>query len=74
LRARARAPRAGVYNGQTMQPCQIVSIRSNGAFRWKWRHVASNGAITESSTTYSLYYECVSAARQHGYLFQTKCR
>lgn len=47
--------------------CEIYHVAYKKSFRWKWRHVRDNGRIEESRQTYSLYYECVVAARSSGY-------
>ena len=52
--------------------CEIYPIgyrksEKNTSFRWKWRHVAADGSIEESTELYELYYECVVAARVRGY-------
>jgi len=43
------------------------SVRHKNSFRWKWRYVAADGSIKESEEFYTLYYECVVAARSSGY-------
>jgi hypothetical protein len=48
-------------------PCEIYHVSYKNAFRWKWRHVDEEGRIEESLQDYSLYYECVVAARSSGY-------
>ena len=54
--------------------CEIFPIPFRQSFRWKWRAVASDGTVKqESSESYELFYECVCAARAHGYKPQIKC-
>lgn len=50
-----------------MRLCQILQFTEHGKMRWKWRHVAPEGAVTESPETYAFHYECVAAARKSGY-------
>ena len=50
-----------------MKACEIFHVPQKKGFRWKWRHIASDGRTTESDESYALYYECVSAARAAGY-------
>jgi hypothetical protein len=50
-----------------MPNCKIHPVKHKDSFRWKWRHVASDGDVRESSETYALFYECVTAARESGY-------
>lgn len=50
-----------------MRTCEIRHMKHENSFRWKWQHVAPDGGITESAKTYSLYYECVTAARKSGF-------
>lgn len=47
--------------------CEIYPVPYRGSFRWKWRHVAVDGKVEESSEAFALYYECVIAARSSGY-------
>jgi hypothetical protein len=47
--------------------CEIYHVTYKNSFRWKWRHVSEDGRIEESRQDYSLYYECVVAARSSGY-------
>jgi hypothetical protein len=47
--------------------CEIYHVDYKDSFRWKWRHVSADGSIEESPQDYSLYYECVVAARSSGY-------
>ena len=50
-----------------LKPCEIIYVKqANG---WKWRTVSEPGAAKPqiSEETFRLYYECVSAARAHGY-------
>ena len=54
--------------------CEIFHVPYKKSFRWKWRHVASDGRVRESQESYELYYECVCAARKRGYQPQIKCR
>jgi hypothetical protein len=56
-----------------MTDCEIYYVRQNGSFVWKWRHVEPDGRVKESQQVYSLYYECVSAARTEGYKPAVKC-
>jgi len=47
--------------------CEIYPVKYQNSFRWKWRHLAADGAVKESTEVYPLYYECVVAARNCGY-------
>jgi hypothetical protein len=42
-------------------------VKHKDSYRWKWRHVAADGSVEESSEAFSLYYECIAAARGRGY-------
>jgi hypothetical protein len=53
--------------------CEIYYVAHKNSFRWKWRHVEGDGRVKESKEAYALYYECVCAARQHGYRPPIKC-
>jgi hypothetical protein len=55
-------------------PCEIFHVPYKQTFRWKWRHVATDGRVEESRESYQLYYECVCAARKNGYQPPIKCR
>jgi len=57
-----------------MPNCEIVHITRERALRWKWRHVDPEGRVKESQQDYALYYDCVIAAREHGYQPKIKCR
>ena len=59
-------PRAAVYK-EAMKTCEIYHVPHGGSFRWKWRHVAADGRVSESKHEYELFYECVCAARESGY-------
>ena len=49
-------------------PCEIFHVPYNTTFRWKWRRVDEDGSVKEESEeSYELFYECVCAAREHGY-------
>ena len=55
-------------------PCEIFHVPHQASFRWKWRHLAEDGSVKdESDESYELFYECVCAAREHGYQPQIKC-
>jgi hypothetical protein len=56
-----------------MKHCEIYHVPSKGSFGWKWRHQPLVGRVIESNETYSLYYECVSAAVERGYQPNIKC-
>ena len=56
-----------------MPICKIHPVKHKDSFRWKWRHIAPDGRVRESETSYALYYECVMAARASGYEPQVKC-
>ena len=56
-----------------MKPCEIYHIAFEGSFVWKWRHRQPDGRVIESKEKYTLYYECVSAALQRGYLPNVTC-
>jgi hypothetical protein len=47
--------------------CEIYPVRQQKPISWKWRHVATDGTVKESTEAYALYYECVMAARSCGY-------
>ena len=47
--------------------CEIYPVHGQKPIRWKWRHVAADGTVKESTEAYALYYECVMAARSCGY-------
>jgi hypothetical protein len=55
-----------------MPICKIHPVKHKGSYRWKWRGVASDGAIRESEQSYALFYECVTAARASGFEPQLK--
>ena len=50
-----------------MNHCEILHLPYQNTFRWKWRYTSADGKVKESPETYELYYECVCAARRHGY-------
>jgi hypothetical protein len=55
-------------------PCEIFHVPHAASFRWKWRHLADDGSVKdESQETYELFYDCVCAARAHGYRPNIKC-
>jgi hypothetical protein len=56
-----------------MKHCEIYHAGTKGPAGWKWRHRPAAGRVIESKETYALYYECVSAALEHGYLPALKC-
>ena len=56
-----------------MKQCEIYHVPSKGSFAWKWRHRLLDGRVIESKEKYELYYECVSAALERGYLPDIKC-
>ena len=56
-----------------MQTCQIIYIKHKDSFRWKWRSVTPQGGVEESERSYALYYECVVAAREHGFQLELRC-
>lgn len=47
--------------------CEIYPVPYRASFRWKWRHVDTEGKVEESDEAFALYYECVIAARSSGY-------
>lgn len=55
-----------------MRLCEIYFVRHKDSFVWKWRPLGE-GAARESKETYSLFYECVTAARKNGYQPNQKC-
>ena len=56
-------------------PCEIFYVPDAASFRWKWRQRAEDGSIKdESEESYELFYDCVCAARAHGYQPNIKCR
>ena len=57
---------------EDMPICKIQPVKHKNSFRWKWRYVASDGAVRESESSYELFYECVTAARASGYEPQLK--
>jgi hypothetical protein len=50
-----------------MEICDIIAIKDEDSFRWKWRYVGADGEVDESKESYPLFYECLSAARDKGY-------
>jgi hypothetical protein len=55
-------------------PCEIFHVPHEESFRWKWRHLAEDGSVKdESEESYELFYDCVCAAREHGYQPNIKC-
>src|SRR6185436_2657061 len=48
--------------------CEIYSVAYKKSFVWKWRNTGKDGRVTESNVAYPLYYDCVCAARESGYL------
>ena len=56
-----------------MKLCEIYHVPHEGAFAWKWRHQPLHGRPIESKEEYVLYYECVAAALDSGYLPQIRC-
>ena len=44
-------------------PCQIVYVKHETASGWRWQPVGG----TASREVHPLFYECVVAARAHGY-------
>ena len=53
--------------------CDIIHITRKRALRWKWRHVDAQGRVKESKEDFALYYDCVAAAREHGYQPKVRC-
>ena len=47
--------------------CEIFNVPRKHTPGWKWRYLAPNGAMNECAEEYSLYFECVAAARALGY-------
>jgi len=45
--------------------CQILQLPAEG--RWKWRHTAADGIVTDSPETYEYHYQCAASARRSGY-------
>ena len=56
-----------------MKLCEIYHLPFKGSFAWKWRYQPAHGRAIESKEKYPLYYECVSAALEHGYQPNIKC-
>ena len=56
-----------------MQTCKIHPVTHKDSFRWKWRSVTPQGGVEESERSYALYYECVVAAREHGFQLELRC-
>jgi hypothetical protein len=55
-------------------PCEIFPVPHKTKFRWKWRALSEDGKPKkESEESYELFYECVCAARRHGYAPKIKC-
>jgi hypothetical protein len=55
-------------------PCEIFPVPHKTKFRWKWRALSEDGKPKkESAESYELFYECVCAARRHGYAPKIKC-
>ncbi|HUG76141.1 MAG TPA: hypothetical protein VML57_01505 [Burkholderiales bacterium] len=49
------------------RPCEIYSVPHKHSFRWKWRSLDADGSLNERPEEYSLYFDCVAAARASGY-------
>ena len=47
--------------------CEIYSVAHKNSFRWKWRYAGKGGTMVESAEEYTLFFECVQAARAQGY-------
>ena len=59
---------------ECMKACEIFHVVHKKSFRWKWRHLGEDGSVEdESEESYELFYECVTAARRHGYQPCIKC-
>ena len=56
-----------------MKLCEIYHVPLQDSFAWKWRHRQPDGRVIESKETFTLYYECVSAALRRGYQPVMKC-
>jgi hypothetical protein len=54
--------------------CEIYHVAHKNSFLWKWRRVDDDGRVKESKEAYSLYYECVCAARRSGYEPRIQCK
>jgi hypothetical protein len=52
----------------------MIPVKDKQGAGWKWRNLAPSGKVVESERTFRLYYDCVVAAREHGYEFKTVCR
>lgn len=57
-----------------MKTCDIHHVKHKDSFRWKWRHTRADGTVKESAESYSLFYECIVAARASGYEPQLKLK
>jgi hypothetical protein len=55
------------------KPCEIIYVKE--AKGWKWRRLTERGTAKApaSDETFQLFYDCVSAARAHGYHPPVKC-
>ena len=56
-----------------MPHCEIFPVPFKNSFGWKWRQQLPDGRVVESEDKYSLYDECVSAARARGYQPNVRC-
>jgi hypothetical protein len=50
-----------------MKACEIFHVPHKKGFLWKWRAVLADGRTVEPGESYTLYYECLAAARAAGY-------
>jgi hypothetical protein len=56
-----------------MKLCEIYHVKHKGSYLWKWRPLGEQAATKDADKVYSLFYECVSAARKSGYQPNRKC-
>jgi hypothetical protein len=56
-----------------MPLCEVIYVKHKTGNGWKWRPIAAKRDAKPSEKTYSLFYDCVSAARASGYSLNRKC-
>jgi hypothetical protein len=57
---------AQIQQEATMSLAEIVHVRAQGPFGYKWRWQSGDGSV-QSERSFDLYYECVEDAVAHGY-------
>jgi hypothetical protein len=50
-----------------LQYCEIFIVPHRHTVGWKWRHLAADGNVSESTEEYTRYFDCVAAAQASGY-------